>query len=75
MCENTNDVNQMATDNRDLSPLFLDRHPQFDFFVCDIFDAAPKSDTASIEHPLFSLSTRPDYTRKEYTEGVYAIGY
>lgn len=31
-----------------------------DFFVCDIFDALPKDDLASMEHPLFSLSTRPD---------------
>ncbi|MEO1777201.1 MAG: replication initiator protein A [Pseudomonadota bacterium] len=31
-----------------------------DFFVCDIFGAAPKDDLASMEHPIFSLSTRPD---------------
>ena len=31
-----------------------------DFFVCDIFDALPKDDMASMEHPIFSLSTRPD---------------
>lgn len=31
-----------------------------DFFVCDFFGAAPKHDLASMEHPLFSLSTRPD---------------
>jgi len=31
-----------------------------DFFLCDFFDAAPKGDLASLEHPLFSLSTRPD---------------
>jgi plasmid replication initiation protein len=37
-----------------------DRHPNGDFFVCDIFDAAPKDDLASMEHPIFSLSTRPD---------------
>ena len=29
-------------------------------FFCDIFDALPKNDMASMEHPLFSLSTRPD---------------
>ncbi len=33
---------------------------QADFFVCDILDAIPKDDMASMEHPLFSLSTRPD---------------
>lgn len=33
---------------------------QGDFFVCDFFDAIPKNDIASMEHPLFSLATRPD---------------
>lgn len=37
-----------------------DRHPNGDFFICDIFDASPKDDLASMEHPVFSLSTRPD---------------
>lgn len=37
-----------------------DRHPTSDFFICDIFDAAPKDDMGSMEHPMFSLSTRPD---------------
>ena len=40
--------------------LLPDRHPQGDFFVCDIFDAIPKGDLATMEHPIFSLSTRPD---------------
>jgi plasmid replication initiation protein len=40
--------------------LLPDRHPTADFFVCDIFDALPKDDMASMEHPVFSLSTRPD---------------
>ncbi len=31
-----------------------------DFFVCDILAAMPKHDLASMEHPLFSLTTRPD---------------
>ena len=31
-----------------------------DFFLCDIFGALPKDDLASMEHPVFSLSTRPD---------------
>ena len=31
-----------------------------DFFVCDVFDASPKDDMGSMEHPIFSLSTRPD---------------
>ena len=40
--------------------LLPDRHPNADFFVCDIFDWVPKDDLASMEHPLFSLATRPD---------------
>ena len=40
--------------------LLPDRHPQIDFFLCDIFDAIPKDDIATMEHPVFSLSTRPD---------------
>ena len=40
--------------------LLPDRHPTADFFVCDIFDAIPKDDLASMEHPMFSLATRPD---------------
>jgi plasmid replication initiation protein len=39
---------------------FPDRHGTADFFICDIFDAAPKDDLGSMEHPIFSLSTRPD---------------
>ena len=41
-------------------PLLPLRHEQGDFFVCDIFDAAPKSDMASMAHPIFTLSTKPD---------------
>jgi plasmid replication initiation protein len=40
--------------------LLPERHPTGDFFICDIFDAAPKDDLGSMEHPIFSLSTRPD---------------
>ena len=40
--------------------LLPNRHPTADFFICDIFDALPKDDLASMEHPMFSLSTRPD---------------
>lgn len=48
------------------SPLLPDRHPTQDFFVCDIFDAAPKGDMASMEHPVFSLSTKPDRRQRRY---------
>ncbi|MFV1607245.1 plasmid replication initiator RepA, partial [Phaeobacter sp. JH20_10] len=44
----------------DRTPLLPLRHAQGDFFVCDIFDAAPKGDMASMAHPIFTLSTKPD---------------
>jgi plasmid replication initiation protein len=48
------------------SPLLPDRQEQGDFFVCDIFDAAPKGDMASMAHPIFSLSTKPDHRIRRY---------
>jgi len=49
--------------------LLPDRHPQQDLFVCDIVDAVPKGDMASMEHPIFSLSTKPDMKPREYSNG------
>ena len=44
-----------------MGQLFLpDRHPVRDFFVLDILDVVPRSDMASMEHPIFSLSTKPE---------------
>lgn len=45
-----------------MEPLLPVRHPTRDFFACDIFDTLPyfKDDMASMEHPVFSLSTKPD---------------
>lgn len=51
------------------NPLLPIRHVEPDFFVCDIFDATPKSDQASMEHPLFTLSTKPDLAPREYWQG------
>jgi len=53
-----------------LQPL---RHPTPDFFICDVFDAIPKDDMASMEHPLFSLSTRPDRRVLRYQHNEAAI--
>lgn len=50
------------------SPLLPDRQGQGDFFVCDIFDAAPKGDMASMAHPIFSLSTKPDHRIRRYED-------
>ncbi|NYS26464.1 replication initiator protein A [Rhodobacteraceae bacterium 2376] len=46
--------------------LLPDRHPQADFFLCDILGANPKDDMATMEHPVFSLSTRPDLRVLDY---------
>ena len=50
------------------SPLLPDRLEQADLFVCDIFDAAPKGDMASMAHPIFSLSTKPDHRIRRYED-------
>jgi len=49
------------------------RHPTPDFFSCDIFDAVPKDDMASMEHPVFSLSTRPDRRVLRYEHGSASL--
>ena len=36
------------------------RHPNRDFFLADLFDYALKDDGASMEAPIFTLSTKPD---------------
>jgi plasmid replication initiation protein len=54
-------------------PLLPDRHPQGDFFVCDIFDAAPKADVGAMEHPIFSLSTKPDTRPRKYEHNGITI--
>lgn len=60
----------MVCDNtKERSPLLPDRRRQGDFFVCDIFDAAPKGDMASMEHPVFSISTKPDRNIRRYENG------
>ncbi len=46
--------------------LFPNRHPNRDFFVLDIADVVPKDDTASMEHPIFSLATKPDHRHLRY---------
>jgi hypothetical protein len=48
------------------SPLLPDRHPIQDFFICDVTDAIPKDDMGSMEHPIFSLATKPDLSVRHY---------
>ena len=66
MCESAKGLSVTEDYVVNRMPLLPDRHPQGDFFVCDIFDAAPKADMASMEHPIFSLSTKPDTRVREY---------
>jgi plasmid replication initiation protein len=47
----------------------LPKRYEDDLFVCDILDAVPKGDMASMEHPLFSLSTKPDMKARQYSNG------
>jgi len=54
-------------------PLLPDRHPNHDLFICDVLDAIPKDDMASMEHPIFSLATRPDTRILKYGHKDVAI--
>ena len=56
-----------------MDPLLPDRYPTQDFFVADIFDATPKDDLASMEHPMFSLATQPDTTPRHYEHNGNSI--
>jgi|TARA_R110002074_G_scaffold204398_2_gene372743 plasmid replication initiation protein len=53
--------------------LLPDRHPQKDFFILDISDVVPKDDTASMEHPMFSLATKPDMRHLLYKNGENSL--
>ena len=44
-------------------------HPQQDFFFLDVADVVFKNDTLTMEHPFFSLATRPDMRHLEYRTG------
>lgn len=48
------------------SGLVKARHPNRDFFLADLFDYAMKDDGASMEAPIFTLSTRPDLSIWEW---------
>jgi len=54
------------------SNLLPERHKQTDFFICDIFDSY-RDDLASMEHPVFSLSKKPDFRMLEYSHNGNSI--
>ena len=49
--------------------LLPNRHPQTDIFICDMPDATAKDDIASMEHPIFTLSLKPDLQVRRYENG------
>ena len=49
--------------------LLPERHPQHDLFVCDVADAVLKDDMATMEHPFYSLSKKPDTRVRRYEHG------
>lgn len=49
-----------------MGQLLPNRHPNKDFFVLDVKDASPKDEMASMEHPIYSLATKPDMRELEY---------
>lgn len=49
--------------------LLPDRHPQRDFFICDVADAVLKDLIPKMEHPFYALSKKPDTAVREYQYG------
>lgn len=46
--------------------LIPERYPQGDLFVCDVADAVLKDIMPQMEHPFYSLSKKPDITKRRY---------
>ena len=49
------------------------RHRNRDFFIADIFNASPRSDMNTMEHPFFSLSKKPDLETRTYEHNGSSI--
>ncbi|MFC0813555.1 replication initiator protein A [Paracoccus panacisoli] len=49
-----------------LDMLLPDRHPQPDFFICDVADAVLKDLMPTMEHPFYALSKKPETTIRRY---------
>ena len=47
--------------------------PAGGFFLCDIASPLPKSDLGTLEHPMFSLATRPDRRVLRYEHNGIAV--
>ncbi len=59
----------MTLIDKDQNTLLPDRHPQQELFICDVSDAVLKDDMASMEHPVFTLSKKPDLKIRKYRHG------
>ncbi|MBI6631003.1 replication initiator protein A [Pontibaca salina] len=46
--------------------LLPDRHPQPDFFICDVADAVLKDLMPTMEHPFYALSKKPETAVRRY---------
>lgn len=49
-----------------LDQLLPDRHPQADFFICDVADAVLKDLMPQMEHPFYVLSKKPETAIRRY---------
>jgi len=49
-----------------LDQLLPDRHPQADFFICDVADAVLKDLMPQMEHPFYVLSKKPETAVRRY---------
>jgi plasmid replication initiation protein len=56
------ELNPAESDLPSTHTLLPKRHANRDFFLADLFDYAMKDDGASMEAPIFTLSTKPDLT-------------
>lgn len=61
----------MVPDTPNLAPSLLDqllpdRHPQADFFICDVADAVLKDLIPQMEHPFYVLSKKPETAIRRY---------
>lgn len=62
-------VRKMQPKDKTSPALEPERHPQKDFFSADIVDCAFKDDQASMEAPVFSLSTKEDLKIWKWVSG------
>jgi hypothetical protein len=55
------------------SSLLPERHPIRDFFIAEVLDWALKDDRHSMEHPMFSLSKKPDKRIRRYEHNDISV--